>query len=78
MFALLIGSCQNSLNKDAEKIAQKMCESNEITGIDEVSLKEIEKIEEKYSKEERRELERLAEDIFMKKCGEKGKERFNN
>ena len=80
LVAVLMASC-NSVEKDAQKLADLMCKAQENRSNPIESLKfvdDIEKTEDKYSGEEKRELEKLAEKLYLKQCGDKNVSDFFN
>lgn len=70
----LLNSCSKSTETDAKTIADLMCkaqidQSKTIENLKYVD--EMEKIEEKYKGEEKEKLLKLAEDFYIKQCGDK-------
>lgn len=75
LFSLgVLVSCGNSIEKDAKKMAELMCQTYD-EGLSQSEknefLKEIEEIEQNYPKEERNKLQNLAEELFISHCGQK-------
>ncbi|HCN49687.1 MAG TPA: hypothetical protein DIT10_11430 [Chryseobacterium sp.] len=70
----LLISCGKSIESDAKTIADLMCKSQKDLSNTSENLKyveEIEKIEAKYEGEEKEKLEKLAEELYIKQCGNK-------
>ena len=72
--ASVLISCGKSIESDAKKMADLMCKAQEDKSNSIENLKyveQIEKIEEKYSGDEKEKLQKLAEDLYLKQCGDK-------
>ena len=72
--ASVLISCGKSIESAAKKMADLMCKAQEDKSNSIENLKyieQIEKIEEKYSGDEKEKLQKLAEDLYLKKCGNK-------
>ncbi|SIT03982.1 hypothetical protein SAMN05421786_104240 [Chryseobacterium ureilyticum] len=68
----LLISCGKSIESDAKTIADLMCKSQKDLSNTSENLnyvEEIEKIEAKYEGEEKEKLEKLAEELYIKQCG---------
>lgn len=78
MTIALLTSC-NSVEKDAKKLADLMCKAQENQSNPVKSMKfveDIEKIEDKYNDKEKKKLQKLAEKLYIKQCGEKNASDF--